>query len=131
MTELLRFNFDDIYALSSHYSTRAKGTVLLLKYLHRRDWQKFFEHNRSRLLNSERWCNYILNFQEVLVSDLTTTQKAVVIKLASMRDLADYKIYDDRSIDVNRVKDIPMDYIEGIPLIEIKNDKINLKFEEN
>ena len=129
--KLLRYNFNDIYKLSNYYESKAKGTVILLTHLYRRDWQKFFEHNRSKLLDTTRWTNYIINFENVLSSELTTTQKAVIIKLAGYREYSDYMIYGDRSIHIDRVKDIPLDYIEDIPLIEIKNDKINLIFEEN
>ncbi|MCP3899130.1 MAG: hypothetical protein GY707_05285 [Desulfobacteraceae bacterium] len=130
--KLLRYNFSDIYKCSSYYKTNAKGTVWLTTYIHKREWQKFFEHGRRKILDTTRWCNYMFNFQVVLDSELNVTQKAVIIKLASLREFSDFNLYGDSSIDLKRaVESIPLEYIESIPLIQIKNDKIKLIFEEN
>ncbi len=130
--KLLKYNFDDIYKCSSYYKTNAKGVLWLTTYIHKREWQKFFEHGRKRILDTTRWCNYMFNFQAVLDSDLNVTQKAVIIKLASLRDFADYNLYGDSYIDLKRaVEDIPLNYLENISLIQVKNDKIKLMFEEN
>lgn len=127
--KILRYNFEDLYRCASYYKTNQSGVVILFNYMFRREWQKFFEHRRTKLLDTTRWCNYIGNAEEFINSDLSIMDKAIIIKVASYREFANYDIYGDKTIKIDRIKDIPIERIERIPLIQIKNDKIKLMFE--
>lgn len=127
--KIFRYNFEDMYKCASYYKTNQHGVVTLFGYLYRRDWQKFFEHGRSRFLDTTRWCNYIGNVDEFINSDLSIMDRAIIIKVASYREFANYDLYGDKAIKIERIKDIPIERIEEISLIKIENDKIFLTFE--
>lgn len=128
--KLFRYNFDDIYKSASYYKTNQHGVVRLFGYLYGRDWQKFFEHGRTKMLDTTRWCNYMGNVDEFINSDLSVMDRAIIIKIASFREFANYDLYGDNTIRVERIKDIPMERVEEISLIKIENDKIKLTFED-
>ena len=127
--KLLRYNFNDMYKCASYYRTKQHGVVRLFNYMYRREWQKFFEHGRSKLLDTTRWCNYMLNVEEFINSDLSVMDRAIIIKVASYREFANYDQYGDNAILIERIKDIPIERIEEISLINIENNKIKLTFE--
>jgi len=128
--KIMRYNFEDMYKCASYYKTNQHGVVRLFNYMYYRDWQKFFEHGRKRLLDTTRWCNYIGNVEEFINSDLSVMDRAIIIKVASYREFANYDLYGDNTIKIERIKDIPIERIEEISLIKIKNDKIKLTFED-
>ena len=128
--KIFRYNFDDIYKVATGYKTRQKGVTQLFHHLYNRDWIKFFKSGRNKILDTTRWCHYIGNVEEMLYSDLSIMDKAIIIKLASYRDYANYELYGDKTIRVERIKDIPIERIERISLVKISNDKLSFTFEE-
>ena len=102
----------------------------MFRDLYNRRWDRFFKPGRHNMLDSERWCNYMLNAKEFINSDISVMDKAIIIKLASYRELANYKIYGDTAIKLERIEDIPIERIEKIPLVHINKNRIELKFEK-
>lgn len=128
--KLLKYNFEDMYKCASYYKTNQHGVVQLFSYMYNRDWQKFFEHDRKKLLDTTRWCNYMLNVEDFINSDLSIMDRAIIIKIASYREFANWNLYSDNSIKIERIKDIPIERIEEISLINIEDNKIKLTFED-
>ena len=129
--KIFKYNFDDLYKASNGYKTRQAGVVHLFNHLLNRDWTKFFKTGRTKILDTTRWCHYIGNPQELIYSKISIMDKAIIIKIASYRDFANYELYGDKSIKIERIKDIPIERIESIDLIKIKDDKIFLTFEKD
>jgi len=128
--KLLRYNFNDLYSAAGQYKTKHQGVFYMFRDLYNRRWDRFFKPGRHNMLDHERWCNYMLNTKEFINSDLSTMDKAIIIKVASYRDLANYKLYGDTAIKIERIEGIPIERLKKIPLIDINNDKIELKFEK-
>jgi len=129
--KVLKYNFNDLYNISDQFKTKQYGVVQLLNYIYDKDWSKFQMRSRKILLNSSRWCNYICNPYVFLnTRSLTIMDKALIIKIASFRDISNYTLYDDKSIRLERIEDIPLKRINRlIPFIEIVNDRLLFTFE--
>ena len=128
---MLRYNFIDLYsAASTFYDTKQIGVYTLFRHLYNRRWDMFFKKGRHNILDSTRWLNYIINPEKIIHSNLSVNDKAIIIKLASYRDLANLEIYGDKSINIERVDDDTLNRIKDIPLIKIENNKIKLTFED-
>lgn len=126
----VKYNFEDLYKSSSQYNTRHYGVVKLFRFLYNREWNQFFKPGRHKHLDTTRWCNYILNVEDFINNDnLSIMDKAIIIKIASFREYGNWMQYGDNSIKLERIKDIPIERLEEISLINIKNDKLYLTFE--
>lgn len=129
-TTLMRYNFEDMYKASDQYMTKHQGVFYLFRDMYNRRWDKFFTREKRNMLDHNRWCNYMLNVKEFIRSDLSFMDKAIIIKLASYRDISNYKVYGDTAIKIERIEGIPIERIKKIPLVQIKDNKIKLIFEK-
>jgi len=107
-----------------------KGTVILFKYIYQRDWQKFFHKGRSKILDTTRWVNYMGNAEELLKSDMMTMDKALCIQVASYREIADYQLYGDTSINIDRIPKEILERVLKVPLIRKVGTKLFLVYED-
>jgi hypothetical protein len=122
--KLLRYNYNDLVRYSGFDIVRP---YVLLKHIYDRNWDKLLTY--ESLLKTDRWCNYILNFDKLVTAKIPLRQKSYIIRLASYRDISSYLYYNDLSIDLDLLP-VSKDKLLKLPLIEIKNDKLYLKFEQ-
>jgi len=129
---VIRYNFNDLYRISSQFKSKQYGVVKLFYYIYDKDWLKFQIHGRKKVLDSSRWCNYLCNPYTFLnTRALTTMDKALIIKIASFRDISNYNLYNDKSVRLERIEDIPIKRLDRLkPFIEIVNDRLLFTFEE-
>lgn len=130
----MKYNFIDLYRGARKFNRRHYGVVELFIHLQNKDWEAIIKAagNLDNLLDLTRQCDYMINSKELIYNryGLSVMDKAIIIKIASYRDYGNWRQYGDNSIKLERIKDIPIERLEKIPLIDIKNDKLYLTFEK-
>ena len=128
--KITKYPYWDIYKCSKSYKTTDNGIIILFKYMVQHDWQKFFQKKRNILLDTTRWVNYMGNAEELLKTDMLSGDKALCIKVASYREIADYQLYKDKSINIDRIPKEIIDRVLKVPLIRKIGNKLFLVYED-
>ena len=74
--------------------------------------------------------SFICNPEPLFSSKYDTIYKAQYIRLAGRRNIINYNIYKDKSLDLSLYPDLVISSIKHNPLLVVQTNKILFKFEE-